>query len=78
MYCDVDSDGILVRENLGPPRQQVFEALAKILSDDTLKVYLHAACKPSFPFCMHRGLPLATWQTFAPTLPPLQCHRQSS
>ena len=38
MYCDVNTDGVLVNpregeERLGPPRQQVFDALAQLLNE---------------------------------------------
>ena len=57
MYCDVDPDGELAKpDKEGPPRQQVFTALAGILSDDKYKVScaLPPACPMSLSFAqMH-------------------------
>ena len=42
MYCDVNPDGVLVNpkeeeKRLGPPRQQVFDALAELDVEARLK-----------------------------------------
>lgn len=49
MYCDVDPEGKLAKPDegkaLGPPRQQVFEALAEVLSKHQVNNST-AACMP--------------------------------
>ena len=52
MYCDVNPDGVLAKPTegearLGPPRQQVFEALAQLLKENVEVCFVLTGIRPS-------------------------------